>query len=296
MSYDLFFRSRTPGKPITQASFAHFFESKPAPYSINGSQSLYSNEDTGVYFSFDFRDPADDHESDEDADATLSPVSFNLNYFRPHPFGLEAAPEVEAFVEQFDLLVSDPQTHGMGDGDFSIEGFLRGWNAGNEFAYRAIVSQDPSQRFLTLPASKIDLYWRWNVRRNFLQQEILEETGFVPKLFFFDVNGIVQTGIAWGDGTPILIPEVDLILMPRKLLAPCCPEQDMVVASWQEALPFLNQFPKVSKGLDCFELFYHEPPSDLENWIRHKEVPDSKRKGIAFDQILNQEMLEEARK
>ena len=34
---------------------------------------------------------------------SLFPVSFNLNYFRPHVFSLEAEPELAAFVESFDL-------------------------------------------------------------------------------------------------------------------------------------------------------------------------------------------------
>ena len=34
----------------------------------------------------------------DQTDSTMLPVSFNLNYFRAHPFGLEAESEVGAFV------------------------------------------------------------------------------------------------------------------------------------------------------------------------------------------------------
>ena len=46
-----------------------------------------------------------------------------------------------AFVHAFDLVVDDPQMAGMGRGEFSADGFLAGWNAGNRFAHGAIVAQ-----------------------------------------------------------------------------------------------------------------------------------------------------------
>ncbi len=116
MSYDLFLKSES----LTADEFESYFNSRPH-YTLNGDQAFYENEDTGVYFSFDY------------APDELGTVAFNLNYYRPHFFGLEAAPEVEAFVWAFNLTIDDPQIEGMSDGPFSVDGLLRGWNAGNRF-------------------------------------------------------------------------------------------------------------------------------------------------------------------
>ena len=44
------------------------------------------------------------------------PVTFCLNFYRPHIFGLEAELEVRAFVKALNLFVSDPHIGGMGEG------------------------------------------------------------------------------------------------------------------------------------------------------------------------------------
>lgn len=161
MSYDLFFRSRLPESRFSRDDFVRHFTGR-LRYEVKESQAWYSNEDSGVYFAFDYSERGEDPDKEDETDSSLIPVAFNLNYFRPHAFGLEAEPEVAAFVREFDLTVSDPQMSGMGDGEYSTEGFLRGWNVGNTFGYRAILSQDSGQTSLSLPSSQIEVLWRWN--------------------------------------------------------------------------------------------------------------------------------------
>lgn len=296
MSYDLFFRSRSPGSRLSRDDFMRHFAGRPR-YEVMESQAWYSNEDSGVYFSFEYSVRDDDPHGEDESDATLAPVSFNLNFFRPHTFGLEAEPEVSAFVREFSLTVSDPQLSGMGDGEYSAEGFLRGWNAGNEFGYRAMLSQDSAQPFLTLPWSRIEALWRWNYDRETRQNEI-SDTAFVPRIFFFDVAGKVQTGVAWGDGIPILLPAVDLVLVPRQRLAPrrwFRSKDDIVVFSWSELDSILPHYRKRSGEPDCYELFYEATSAEIERIIREKHPPSDMPKGVAFDQVLDRELLEQAR-
>lgn len=99
MSYDLFF---TFPKPTQRSVVEKYFASRPH-YQINGSV-VYQSQDTGVYFVFEFRSDTDDHQ--------LVGASLNLNYFRPHIFGLEAEQEIRAFVECFQPSIEDPQMHG----------------------------------------------------------------------------------------------------------------------------------------------------------------------------------------
>ena len=89
MSYDLFFKPRRGDADSSQ--FAEYFRNR-RHYKVDVPEVLYENEDTGVYFMFDL-----EREPDED-EGTHYPVALNLNYFRPSFFGLEAEPEVTAFV------------------------------------------------------------------------------------------------------------------------------------------------------------------------------------------------------
>jgi hypothetical protein len=266
-------------------------------YEVKESQAWYSNEDSGVYFTFDFHERDNDSEAEDERDPSRIPVAFNLNYFRPHAFGLEAELEVAAFVREFDLTVSDPQMSGMGDGEYSPEGFIRGWNAGNAFGYHAILSQDSAQTFLTLPASQIEALWRWNFDREIRQNEI-GDTAFVPRIFFFDAGGKVQTAVAWGDGMPVLLPAVDLVLVPRQRLAPrrwFRSKDDIVVFPWRELEPIVGRFRQRSGEPSFYELFYEATPSDIERAIREKQPPAEMPKGVAFDRILDRELLEQAK-
>jgi len=122
MSYDLFFEAGA-GKKLDKKTFAAHFKSRPN-YQVENGQAIYQNEDTGVYFIFD--------EPQEGV------VPFNLNLFRPHVFGLEAAIELEAFVKTFAASVTDPQ--GAMDEKFSSNDFIRGWNEANEFGYGAMIT------------------------------------------------------------------------------------------------------------------------------------------------------------
>jgi hypothetical protein len=291
MSYDLFFRSRNKDSRFSGDDFVGHFTDRPH-YQVSATQAMYTNEDSGVYFSFDYNtDPVDDPE----ADASLLPVAFNLNFFRPHPFALEAEPEVAAFVRAFDLTVSDPQTDGMGDGEYSREGFLRGWNHGNAFGYRAIGSQHHERKFLTLPSARLEAAWRWNLDRE-ARQRATGDDAFVPRIMFLDMNGEVLTTVAWGDGIPILLPVVDVILVARQQLAPrgwFRAKPDVVVVPWREIEPLAHRFRKADGALECFELFYEATPADIERLIREKQPPSSMPTGVAFDQVLDHELMEQ---
>lgn len=297
MSYDLYFRNRSSTDLLSRGDFERYFKQRKF-FTMNDAEAFYSNEDTGVYFSFEFRNLDNDVEADE-FDPLMTPVWFNLNFVRPHPFGLEAEPEVSAFVAHFDLTVSDPQMSGMGDGEYSAQGFLDGWNAGNEFGYRAILSHHPDQDVLSLPTTQIETYWQWNHQREARQDEIGDDV-FVPKIWFVQSNSRIQTAVAWADGISVWIPKVDLILVPRMQLAPRRwfrhGNDDVVIFEWNELEPLFAQFRRIDGPPISFELSYDSVPVQIEKTIRERSLPGSTPTGVPFDQVLNEELVFSARK
>ena len=206
MSYDLYI---TPSKQKRDKKVFenHFAERRwwTVKTTERGAQAWYENEDSGVYFSFDWSSDG---------------VALNVNYFRPSFFGLEAADEVTAFVEAFGATIKDPQSEGMAEGPYSRDGFLRGWNAGNKFGHHSILSQVAgSQTFHTVPAARLQALWRWNYQRERAADYLntLEMLPcFIPKVTPVIVGGALRTIVIWDATIPILLPDVDAILVPRQ--------------------------------------------------------------------------------
>jgi hypothetical protein len=145
MGYDLFFRSP---KAVSPETILAWLAGQPHA-EVHPDAVLFDNTLTGVHFTFQLR-----------GDAL---PSFHAPYGRAAFFGKEAALFLTSFVSKFGLSVSDPQTHGMGDGEYSIDGFLKGWNAGNEWAHRAFVRDHPEQPDApSLPKALNDWGWAWN--------------------------------------------------------------------------------------------------------------------------------------
>ena len=167
MGYDLFLTSPS----LSADRFVRHFANRPH-YNSPGS---YINEDTGVYFQFEYSTDSDRQSSSEGR------VAFSLNYIRPHVFGLEAEPEVAAFVEAFDCKITDPQSEGMGSGPYSSEGFLRGWNKGNRVGYEVIAERTDLTRNLIVDEAAIEKVWLWNFHRQVRQSEFGEDR-FLPRL------------------------------------------------------------------------------------------------------------------
>ena len=289
MSYDLFFRARDKGQSFTQSDFDAYFRSRKN-YTVEKRQAIYQNESTDVYFIFDFG------QQEEDA---LAPFAFNLNYFRPHFFGLEAEPELAAFIKHFNLLVSDPQVSGMGDGEYTAEGFLTGWNNGNEFGCKCILSQNPSQQIWTMTYDKIEAYWKWNHAKDAFQERIGDNV-FVPRIMMFENQGQLVSGVAWGDGIPIMLPEVDIVIIPRQELAPRSffgkTKEDMVVVKWADLLWILSEFQKETTVVPFYKLDYASRPQAVESFVCKQKTMKPKLTMIPMDQVIDQEIVERNRK
>jgi hypothetical protein len=289
MSCDLYFKSGKAGPPPFGAFAAHFRLRRNCK--VLPQQAIYQNEDTGVYFMFELGKLQNEERPD------LLPIKFNLNFFRPHIFGLEAELEVRALVQRFDLLVIDPQFGGMGEGEYFTDGFLAGWNKGNEIGYQAAVEQHADEAMPTLSTARIEECWRWNFARHELQRKLGDDI-FVPRFMFLRRAEKIVTAVAWTDAIPIAIPEADLVFVPWETLRwikDPVPDRNMVVAEWNQINPILTPFPVERGALPYHRLRYSQPPPAVVSALRALPVSAEKPVAISVDNIFNAELLARAR-
>ena len=289
MSYDLFLSSTPP--PDAHALHA-WFAARPH-YKVTDTQAFYENPVSGVYFVF--------------ALANDGSVSFNLNYYRPAIFGLEAAPELAALVEAFGFDIYDPQTDGMGKGPFSVPGFLKGWNHGNAFGHYAMMQRGSAQAPLTLDQATRQRVWGWNRARdayNDLLGSIEMTPAFVPgvHLLVDDAEPTrVLTAAIWPEVIPIALPEVDVVL------AMDTPQQSPRVIDWAALLSVLERYEHrgpghtfeldgqvQNVGLGHYMLDYDEAPTSVIAAHQGGRVRDLRR--VAQDQVLDRELVREAQR
>ncbi len=214
MSYDL---NLFPARWDPDAIRA-WFAARPN-YEVRDNEIGYLNRDTGVYFSFRL------FEADAEQDPEEGPqgpfAAFNMNYMRPHTFGLEAEPEVGVFVEAFGCSVQDPQG-AMGEGRWSPELFIAGWNAGNRFGYQVMTERGMGTG-VRVSHGRIETAWRWNVARAAVQAAYNADGRdvFTPMLMWTVAKsgGEVRTAATWTRGVATMIPaaaEAVILVRPGK--------------------------------------------------------------------------------
>lgn len=290
MSYDLYFKPRNGS--FSEELFHAYFRERPN-YKCEGSQAWYGNEDTGVYFVFELQ-TEQLPEEDDDEQLQHFPVALNINYLRPSYFIFEAEPEVTAFVKHFDLLVSDPQMEGMGDGEYNAEKLLSGWNCGNEFGYTSILNDENNRSGIShLPAEQLHNAWRWNWSRTQVQASV-GESKFVPRIMFINFGGSTVTAAVWPDGIPVVVARVDYLCVPRKELAPTKffrKKEDTTFVAWDEALPVLLKH-GTQNGDGSISLNYMTPPSDVVKFVQSLPAENRVVAGLSADKVLDREIYE----
>ncbi len=288
MSYDLFMQPRSGN--ITLKEFSAYFNNRPH-YRVNQDEALYHNEDTDVYFSFDW-DAVIEQASEGQTSGAHHPLAFNMNYCRPSYFINEAEPEVTQFISEFDLLIDDPQSGTEGLGAYDPREFAESWLEGNAGSYRVLAEQNPDMP--TLPLAEQARVWEWNINRQVLQEQLAAGT-YVPKISFATWRQRLVRFAVWTDGAPALIPAVDVLacvrneLAPRKLLRRRRP--DIAVLEWEAALPLLEKH-KVRMHEGAYDMAYINPPEEILAMFRKLTPVTRGFDGIPASQVLDRELLE----
>ncbi len=298
MSYDLFFRLRQAEGNIDLEDVRTYFRGR-THYETSDSQATYHNSGTGVYFQFEFENSAADKTSDDTPIAPrLLPVSFCVNAFRPHVFGLEAAEELAEFIEHFDLTIYDDQAKGMGEGEFSKDGFLRGYNLLNEVAYKAIIDTVPECRNgVFLPTTTIESVWRWNYEREKLE-EILAANMIVPHIHYLRLGTDIKTAIIWAGDYSAVVPEVDIIVIPRiklRFLRRLTGKAKHAVLKTDDLKPLLTNIHQEWRVMPYYRIEYPNVPSSIPKLFKNAKPPDANvMEIIKSSSVLNKEILERA--
>ncbi|UXD87263.1 hypothetical protein [Thalassolituus hydrocarboniclasticus] len=281
MSYDLFLKPKSGD--LSKQQFDSYFQGRDR-YNLEGSQAWYQNDATGVYFVFEYQESEDD-------EPDYYPIAFNMNYFRPTYFVKEAESEVIDFISKFDLEVDDPQTNGMGSGDFNVDKFRGGWLHGNEFGYQSILKDHPE--VFCLPTKKLEDCWAWNKNKESQQEHVTDDV-FVPSIILLNYEGRAVTACVWPDAIPSIIPPVDILLIGRKELAPrklFKKVEDMAIGGWDSVKPILEKH-KVRMEGDAYYLYYQSVPIEIKKYIKTLKAFDiSSLERLSFDQVLNEELV-----
>lgn len=303
MSYNLYFRSRRPGSEPTWEEFRSYFEERDK-YCVSETEAFYENEATGVYFSFQEHDVEKSASSHVDVRGDrpyleLLPVTFTMNYFRPHIFGLEAECELSPFIEHFNLLVYDPQVEGMTDGIYTPQGFLKGWNSGNDFSYSALFSASYSTEIFALPTEKIEVYWRWNMAHRELEGRYEERGLFIPKIWYVYYRRKVCSVVAWAEGIELALPMVDLILTtrtPSKLAGMFGAKAEQIMLKMSDLLPKLDGFERADDPHEHLLIEFGgdaaKAQQELAKLFQGKHPTWGELRRIPHDRILNEEIVE----
>jgi hypothetical protein len=255
-------------------------------YAVQDDRASYECPDTGVYFRIILR-------SVRNVVFRKSVVAaeFEINYNRPSFFGIEAERELSDFVATFQPRIEDLQMRGMGEGPYSGEGFLNGWNFGNLFSVRSRLSDNPDRDILSMAADELHTSWRWNYQR--AERNRLDARCFVPRIMFSCIKERLCRVIVWPQGNPVLLPEVDYVLVGRIAAG----EKRYGLASWSEVLDIVQR-----AGFDTarspIKLDYAATPSLLAHWVNNIELIDPAALGrahIEAHQIVDSELVAAAR-
>lgn len=294
MNYIIHFQTKNVKNQISLLQIKEYFTARGS-YTVNDYQSLYSNEETGVYFTFEY---GGTKASEVNQTLKVLPVFFNISFGRPHIFVLEAEVELSEFIRHFDLMVSDLSMHGSSYMEYNELDFYHGWTAGNEAFYREKLRRDPELKMFLLPVKEMENIWRWNFHVSNMQAELGQQI-FVPKVMLIEYQNTFNTAVVWTDGIPITLPRVAKAVLYRRGFTSGIKigkKEDIAVVNISEIEPLLKDYPVTNEHLEYYTIIYKEPPKDIKHFIQsQKAVKNEELKFISFYNIHDRELIEKIR-
>jgi hypothetical protein len=285
MSYDLYFYK--PKDCKTTDSDIRGYLDRNFKNTENSDQFWYENEETGVYFYFEYNEPEPDNEiieGFENFDNTN--WMFNINFLRPQFFGLESFPFVESFINDLDLLVFNPQAR--------EDDSLKKYSHEDLFANWSTINMRHSSDFFTeYGLSYLDLEtsnksWAFNKNRLELQDKLGEET-FVPGIFYFKEHqtGQISTICVWPEHISIVIPEVDYFIIQKKIKKLIGKKESSGLVSFKVITDTFNDFITKENGYDVISPSNSLKIEKLFNGLEYYGDFKAFGEGMTVDKIVN---------
>jgi len=280
MSYDLNLHF---DPAVDSRGFLQYF-SQRANYTVSGTEITYQNPATGVGFFIRYQ-----VSKGFLSRKTIGSAQVEINYFRPSYFGMEAEIELAALLAQFAPKIDDPQMKGMGQGPYSREGFLSGWNFGNEFAVRTVLSSQPDYTVQSMAADQLSAAWLWNYKRAEATARVAGRQ-FIPGVRVLAVQGVPSLVVLWALGMPTLLPKVDYVLVGREVAG----ARQCGLATWSEVIDVVRRA-GIDVGNDPLDIQYPVTPDPIAHWIA--KIPEIDLQTVpTVDQVIDTEVLEAARR
>jgi hypothetical protein len=269
--------------PVTRNRILRYFVERKH-YKVEKDNAVYQNPETGVYFFMRLRCARNLLFQKNAVSA-----AFEINYHRPSFFGIEAEIELSDFVAAFKPRIEDGQMRGMGEGPYSGDGFLNGWNFGNLFGVRVGLLKNPDLKISSMPTDKLRVAWTWNY--HLAQRKWRNPSCFVPTIMFFRIEGRPSTVVIWGDGRPVLLPKVDYVLVGRHVSG----ENHVGLAPWSAIVDIVERA-DFDTANDPLKLAYFRTPPPIANWVANIPPIDvSALERLRVDEILDDELIAAAR-
>ncbi|HWE73760.1 MAG TPA: hypothetical protein VG328_11420 [Stellaceae bacterium] len=281
MSYSLFLHFEPR---IRRAEFLTYF-ARRRHYKAAKDRVSYTNEDTGVYFWI-----KPQYGRDLLLRQAVKSAEFEVNYNRPSFFGREAEKQLSGIVAALQPRIDDPQMEGMGEGPYSGDGFLRGWNFGNRFAIQQMVLKEADNKIATMPEADLHAAWDWNFRCA-ERRDYLKLRHYAPPVLFWRIDGRVQRVVVWGESMPIMLPRVEYVIVAREI-----GKARVSLVPWIEIVEIARR-----AGFDArkepLELRYLTPPPLIVDWAANLPLIDLKAyERLPAHRILDEELVAAARK
>jgi hypothetical protein len=285
MSYDLYFYKHKDCK--TTDSEIRSYLNERFSNTGNADQFWYENEETGVYFSFEYENPDLDDQTLEGFEGfDNTNWMFNINFLRPQFFGLEAFPFVERFINDLNLVVLNPQVGGDETPDkYSYEDLFENWSNINA-RHSSDLFKEYELYYLDL--DKSNKSWEFNQNRLALQDNIGNMT-FVPGIFYFKEHktGLISTLCVWPEHISTIIPQVDYFIIQKKIIKIFGTKESSGLVSYETIKNTFNDFITKENGYEMISptdsLKIEKLFNGLEYCCDFKDFGE----GMTVDKIVN---------
>ncbi len=295
MSFDIYFSPNSSDGNLNIDAIRTWFSNRPNYTLEDDNLAGYVNEETGVYFCFEFQDQLDE-EDDPLCSVNGKQVSFSINFLRPLFFGHEANIELKYFTEKFGLNVLNLQKEEETYQPYDEEKFIASWTKSSAGAFKSIQTQHPELDKIGISGAKLLNLWHWNYHRN-VREENLKEDIFIPLIYLFGFGKEVYTGIVWTDGIATLIPTCEGICTYREELIPKSGlfkkmESRNDFFPWSDIKHLIEDcYYKSAEYANALMPDYEDCPKLLKKAFRNLPISDQELKIIPFDEVIDAELL-----